>query len=116
MNMSVLKFRLNCYSAMLQYIINNINSEQMTSVNGYCAVPLKIPQIILEQYYIKVIMLLHSTINRSAWELVSSRVSGGPTEVQGKARMFHGNPASGNQPWRRPPASTVTPKELQRGY
>ena len=60
MNMNVLKFRLTCYSTMLQYTISNINSELMTSGDGYCAVPLKIPQTILEQYYIKVIMHLYS--------------------------------------------------------
>ena len=48
-----------------------------------------------------------------AWELVPSKVGGGPVQIPGTAGRFHVNPVSGNQPCKPPPTGTVTLKELQ---
>ena len=60
-----------------------------------------------------VFMSLNSTPIWWAWELVPSKVDGGPMQIPGTAGRFHGNPVSGNQPCKQPPASTVTVKEPQ---
>ena len=58
-------------------------------------------------------LLLKLIANWWAWELVPSRVGGGPAQIPGTAGRFNGNPVSGNQPCKRPPTGTVTLKELQ---
>lgn len=44
------------------------------------------------------------------WDLVPSKVGGGPAKVPGTAGRLNGNPLSGNQACKGPPTSTVTLK------
>ena len=43
----------------------------------------------------------------------ATKISGRGTEIASTAGRFHGNPVSGNQPWKWPPTSPVTLMELQ---